>query len=62
MPIPSLRPEGSEQATQRIWLPIQNHQLSGHLRLALPLVRVAVPDIQALEVEGRPQVPSATVS
>ena len=38
--------------TKDLWHPIHNDQLAGHLRLGLPQVRVAIADIQALEVKA----------
>ena len=48
-----------KQLAKDLWQPIHDDQLAGHLRLSVPLVRGAVTDIQALEVEaikGAPDV------
>lgn len=49
----------SEQLPQASRLPIHDHQLAGHFRLALALVRIGVANIQVLEmeaVEGTPDI------
>lgn len=51
----------SEQSTQRGRLPVHDHQLAGHLRLTLALVRVGVADIQVLKVEAVEGAPDVRV-
>ena len=50
-----------EQATQRGWVPVHDNQFAGHLCLGLPLIGVAVADVQALEVEAVEDTPDVRV-